>query len=44
MDEPITKGPIPRWQKKSIEASNLRFASCSISNKECTGAGYKGPI
>jgi cell division cycle protein 20 (cofactor of APC complex) len=26
MDEPITKGPIPRWQKKCIEASNLRFA------------------
>jgi hypothetical protein len=32
MDEPITKGPIPRWQKKCVEASNLRFALCSISS------------
>jgi len=32
MDEPITKGPIPRWQRKCIEASNLRFVFCSIQS------------
>jgi hypothetical protein len=30
MDEPITKGPIPRWQRKCIEASNLRYVFCII--------------
>jgi hypothetical protein len=37
MDEPITKGPIPRWQRKCIEASNLRFVFCNIQSErnEC---------
>jgi hypothetical protein len=32
MDEPITKGPIPRWQRKCIEASNLRCVFCNIKS------------
>ena len=32
MDEPITKGPIPRWQRKCIEASSLRFVFCNIQS------------
>jgi hypothetical protein len=32
MDEPMTKGPIPPWQKKCIEASNLRFVLCNATN------------
>jgi hypothetical protein len=33
MDEPITKGPIPRWQRKCIEASSLRFVFCNIKSE-----------
>lgn len=24
MDDPVTKGPMPRWQKKGLEMSNSR--------------------
>lgn len=24
MDEPVTKGPLPRWQKKNSDLSNTR--------------------
>lgn len=27
MDEPITRGPMPRWQKKCVDSSNSRFVS-----------------
>ncbi|PSN50320.1 Cell division cycle protein 20 [Blattella germanica] len=31
MDEPITKGPIPRWQKKRLESSNSSNATLNNS-------------
>ncbi|XP_069696576.1 cell division cycle protein 20 homolog isoform X2 [Periplaneta americana] len=42
MDEPITKGPIPRWQKKCLEASNSSNTSLNISKK--TSASFNGSL
>lgn len=36
MDEPITKGPIPRWQRKCIEASNLSNTNLNVSKKKAS--------
>ncbi|XP_049799379.1 cell division cycle protein 20 homolog isoform X1 [Schistocerca nitens] len=39
MDDPITKGPVPRWQKKNLDTSNRgkpNTSSSSTSNKTPT--------
>nr|CAD7396308.1 unnamed protein product [Timema cristinae] len=32
MDDPLTKGPLPRWQKKRLEASNNSINLSNVNN------------